>query len=189
MPPSVEFETPRLVAHRIGEGDVDAMLAVYGDREAMRWVGDGEPLDRAGCVRWVEVTLRNYATRGYGMWALRERASGQVIGFGGIVHPGGQPEAEIKYAFLRAAWGRGLATEAAAALLAHATGPLGLARVIATVAPANLASQRVLEKAGMARGALRSNEEGSTTQMFVVGRAGSQARPKGGSRGTRASSS
>lgn len=161
------FETPRLFVRRIGPADVDAMHAVYGDADAMRWVGDGEPLDRAGCEEWVAVTLRNYARRGYGMFAIVERASGQVIGFCGLVHPGGQPEAEIKYAFRRECWGRGLASEAAPALLNHGASAHGLQHVIATVAPDNAASQRVLEKAGMQKDALRRNDDGSLTQLFV----------------------
>src|SRR5579871_739553 len=113
----IVFETLRLIARQIQPDDVEAMLAVYGDAEAMRWVGDGQPLDRAQCEQWVTVTHRNYATRGYGMYALVERQSGAVIGFCGLVHPGGQPEAEIKYALRREFWGQGFATEAAAALL------------------------------------------------------------------------
>jgi hypothetical protein len=42
------------------------MFAVYGDAGAMRWVGDGRPLDRDRCVRWIDVTHRNYELHGYG---------------------------------------------------------------------------------------------------------------------------
>src|SRR5579871_739561 len=145
----IVFETLRLIARQIQPDDVEAMLAVYGDAEAMRWVGDGQPLDRAQCEQWVTVTHRNYATRGYGMYALVERQSGAVIGFCGLVHPGGQPEAEIKYALRREFWGQGFATEAAAALLRHGATVHGIDSIIATVAPPHRASQRVLIKAGM----------------------------------------
>ena len=142
------------------------MLGVYGDREVVRWVGDGEPLDRALCEKWIAVTHKNYATRGYGMFALVERESGAIVGFGGLVHPGGQPEAEIKYALHRSHWGQGLATEAASALLGYVASHFGLAEIIATTAPENEASHRVLLKAGMARGALRENDDGTFTQLF-----------------------
>jgi len=163
------FETPRLYARRLDANDVDALHAVYGDVETVRWVADGTPLDLAQCAQWVDVTLDNYGKRGYGMWALVERATGDVVGFCGLVHPGGQPDAEIKYAFRRDRWGRGFATEAAGALLAHAAGTLGIRHVIATVAPENAASQRVLLKAGMQRGPLRRNDDGSFTQLFSTG--------------------
>lgn len=165
-PPQALFETERLLVRRVEPGDVDAMHAVYGDADAMRWVGDGRPLDRSRCVEWVAVTERNYAARGYGMAALVERASGAVIGFMGLVHPGGQAQAEIKYALKRSHWGKGLASEAAAGMLAYAARAHGIGEVIATAAPENLASHRVLLKAGMARGDLRRNDDGSLTQLF-----------------------
>ena len=89
-----------------------------------------------------------------------------MAGFCGLVHPRRQVEAELKYAFLPSAWGRGLATEAAAALLAYARAGLGLPSVMATVDPEHVASQRVLVKAGMTRGMLRDNDDGSQTQLF-----------------------
>ena len=161
----VVFETRRLLCRRIVPADAPAMFRVYGDAEAMRWVGDGKALNQAQCRDWIAITERNYAEKGYGMFALACRASGTVIGFCGIVHPGGQPEAEIKYALHRDHWGRGLATEAVHALLAAAL-HLGIRHVIATVAPENLPSQAVLLKAGMARGEIRVNDDGSTTQFF-----------------------
>ncbi len=158
--------TPRLRIRRIGGGDAPAMFAVYGDAAAMRYVGDGTPLSRAGCDDWVAVTHRNYATRGYGMFAVELRSTGEIIGFCGLVHPGGQPEAEIKYAFQRAHWGHGYATEAATALVAYGESALHLAEIIATVDPAHHASQHVLAKAGLRKAELREDDDGSLTQVF-----------------------
>jgi [ribosomal protein S5]-alanine N-acetyltransferase len=160
------FTTPRLLARHVVATDVDTMLAVYGDPQTVRWVGDGQPLNRAQCTYWVEVTHRNYAARGYGMVTLLERHSGDIAGFCGLVHPDGQPEPEIKYALLGAFRGKGLATEAATGLLRYGATVHGLREIIATVAPENIASQRVLLKAGMRAGELRQNEDGSFTQLF-----------------------
>ena len=100
------------------------------------------------------------------MFALVERETGAVVGFCGLVHFAGRAEPEIKYALLRAVWGRGLATEAARALLGYGAAAHGLQMIIATVDPDNHASQRVLAKAGMQRGALRHDEDGTETQFF-----------------------
>jgi RimJ/RimL family protein N-acetyltransferase len=132
----------------------------------MRWVDDGQPITLAECAHWFEVTRANYEKRGYGMFALEEKASGKVIGFIGIVHPGGQIEAEVKYAFLRSHWGQGLATEAVTGLIDYGARVHGLSYMIATVAPANIASQRVLLKSGMERGELVDNDDGTQTQLF-----------------------
>jgi RimJ/RimL family protein N-acetyltransferase len=160
------FVTPRLFARRIGPADEEDMLRVYGDEDAMRWVGDGTAITREEVVTWIGVTVDNYRNRGYGMVALVERESGTVVGYCGLVHPGGQSEAEIKYALKREYWGCGLATEAARGLLDYGRRLHGLRHVIATVAPDNLASQRVLSNAGMVRGRCEPDEDGSITQYF-----------------------
>lgn len=163
--PQPVFRTPRLYARHITASDVDAMLAVYGDPVVVRYVADGKPLNRTRCEQWVEVTLRNYSTRGYGMVALVEQATGSIVGFCGLVHPAGQVDPEIKYALRQDCWGQGFATEAAIGMLGYAS-QLGLPQVIATADPENETSHRVLLKAGMRRAELRRNEDGSFTQLF-----------------------
>ncbi len=142
------------------------LLAVYGDRETVRWVDDGEPLSPADAARWVEVTDRNYDARGYGMAALLLTETSEIVGFCGIVRPGGQEEDELKYALLRSRWGQGLATEAAQAMLAHGAERLGLDQIIATVAAENAASLRVLAKVGMEPAGERREEDGSVTRIL-----------------------
>ena len=164
---TVMYSTERLLVRHIEPTDVDAMHAVYGDADAMRWVGDAVPLAREQCAEWIVITQRNYALRGYGMSALVARDSGEVIGFCGLVHPGGQTDVEIKYALRRAFWGKGFASEAVGGMIAYAASAFGIAHVIATTAPENIASHRVLGKAGMQRGELRRNEDGSFTQYFA----------------------
>ena len=161
------IETARLKIRRIVPSDVDAMFAVYGDAESMRYVGDGQPLTFERCEQWVRVTEKNYAVRGYGMFALVERASDQVVGFAGLVHPGGQDDAELKYALARPAFGNGFATEAAIALREYGRSVVPTARILATAFPENVASHRVLAKAGFRPGEPRVNDDGSTTLVFV----------------------
>jgi RimJ/RimL family protein N-acetyltransferase len=164
--PEIIFETQRLQCRRLSSDDFQAMLEVYGDADAMRWVGDGSPLTKDGARQWIQITENNYHKRGYGMFALVEKSIGNVIGFCGIVHPGGQQEAEVKYAFLRSHWGQGFATEAVRELIKYGQQKHGLTYMIATVAPENLASQIVLAKVGMSKGELRSNDDDSQTQVF-----------------------
>ncbi|RVT46829.1 GNAT family N-acetyltransferase [Rubrivivax albus] len=160
------FETERLVVRRLRDSDLSDLMAVYGDAEAMQWVGDGQPITENECREWLVVTHRNYEKRGYGMFAVELNAAPGVIGFCGIVHPGGQEEAEVKYAYLRKFWGQGIATEALCGLIGYGTRAHEITRFIATTAPENSASHAVLSKAGMRRGELRQNEDGSFTQLF-----------------------
>lgn len=161
------FETERLIVRRWRDSDLPDLMAVYGDAEAMKWVGDGKPITQEECREWLVVTRRNYERRGYGMFAVEfKSAPGVVLGFCGIVHPGGQEEAEVKYAYLRSVWGQGVATEALTGLISYGLSAHGLTRMIATTAPENTASHAVLGKAGMRRGRLRANEDGGFTQRF-----------------------
>ena len=160
------FQTTRLRVRLMEARDLEALLEVYGDREAMRWVDDGEPLSRAQALRWIEVTARNIANRGYGMSPVELRDGGTVIGFCGLVHPGGQDEAELKYAYRREVWGNGIASEVARGMCGYGERVHGLREVIATVAPANIASQRVLANAGFALREERSREGGARTLVF-----------------------
>lgn len=160
------FQTGRLTCRKWLPSDIDMIFRVYADPEGARWVGDGTPISREDCERWLVVTAGNYVSRGYGMFALDDRETGDTLGFCGLVHPGGQSEAEVKYAFLRSHWGRGYASEVVPQLLAYGAGHHGLEKVIATVASGNTASQRVLLKSGFAFEKIVNDEHG-TTRVYV----------------------
>ena len=159
------FLTARLGCRRWQARDLDDVFAVYSDEEGARWVGDGLPITYQECERWMEVTFNNYEKRGYGMFALIDRQSGALVGFCGLVHPGNQAEVEIKYAFYKAHWGKGYASEIVPAMLSYAANKLGVDRVIATVAEGNRASQRVLLKSGMEFVGIEK-DEGSSTHLY-----------------------
>ena len=161
------FSTDRLSCRRWVPEDFEPLVRVYGDADAMRWVGDGVAITPDQCRHWLEITENNYRSRGYGMFTLEDCSTSHVIGFCGLVHPGGQPDAEIKYALDRHYWGRGLATEAATSLLAYGAREHGLPKIIATAAPDNHASHRVLLKAGMSPAGTRINSDGTLTRLFV----------------------
>lgn len=160
------FKTERLLCRRWIPEDFEPLFAVYSDPEAVQWVGDGKPISLEECEEWFRVTEANYTKRGYGMFTIIQRESGTVVGFAGLVHPGGQPDPEVKYALLRSHWGIGLATETVQNLLTYGAAVHGLHRVVATVSPQNIASQRVLAKAGMTLTHHRPEEDGSTTLVF-----------------------
>jgi RimJ/RimL family protein N-acetyltransferase len=162
------FETERLLVRRWQDADLPVLEAVYGDAGAMRWVGDGTPITRDACRLWLEKTRSNYLKHGYGMFAVEKRDVPGVIGFCGIVHPGGQPEPELKYAYRREYWGQGFATEALRGLIRYGAEEHGLHYMMATVAPDHAVSQRVLQKAGMQQDSIRVNADGSRTLIFEI---------------------
>lgn len=144
-------KTPRLIIRQFHPGDGEAMDRVFGDPEVMRY-GDGVRTPqwvRSWIVGWVD---EHYQRWGFGSWAVVEKSTSAVIGYCGLSRFPGRcagDEAEIGFRLARAHWGRGLATEAAMAVCAHAFDALGLPRLVALIDPANAASIRVAEKIGL----------------------------------------
>ena len=127
------------------------MVAVYCDPEVMRYIPGGA-LAGAEAVRATLAThARTQERLGFSAWAVVERQSGTVVGDAGfgIFEPTG--DVELGYTLARAYWGRGYATEAAAACLAAGLAHIAAPRIVAVVDEDNAASLRVAERIGMAR--------------------------------------
>ena len=69
----VIFETERMLVRQLQADDVDSLYAITGDTELMRHMGDGQPLSRELTAKWVEVSINNYATKGYGCSAVIDK--------------------------------------------------------------------------------------------------------------------
>jgi len=93
--------------------------------------------------------LRDYAQCGFGRLAVIEKASGRLVGFCGFKYVVELGEVDIGYRFLPDCWGKGYATESAAALMRDGPRAPQFGRVVGTVNPDNPASGRVLEKLGL----------------------------------------
>jgi RimJ/RimL family protein N-acetyltransferase len=140
------LETPRLVLRPYGPGDLDAMAEMFADAEVTAYTLLGQRA-RAETAQVLEDYKGFLAERGYGMLAIIDLETRQYLGEVGLfVSPMG-PLA-LRYALARAAWGRGIATEASAAVIEDTFDELGLHRLLAGVIAANLASIRVVEKLG-----------------------------------------
>ncbi len=165
------FETDRLVVRQLRPDDIDRLFAITGDAELMRYMGDGQPLSRELTAKWIEVSINNYATKGFGCSAVIDTRDGAFIGFCGLVQSedAEPPEAsELIYALLRSYWGQGLATELAAEMVAYGWRACGLKRIIATIYPKNLGSKRILEKIGMTYLKHELDEDGSPTDFYGI---------------------
>ena len=149
----VVLETSRLILRSAEPGDLDAMQALYGDEETMRWIGAGDGVrTREQTARGIRRMMEHQESHGYSIWVVAERSSGEVIGNCGLVLVEWEgPDVELAYMIRRDRWGEGIATEAATASLEHGLGPLAMQRVIGLAYPENIASHRVMEKAGMTR--------------------------------------
>jgi len=146
---SVIVETDRLALCAPELCHIDALAALWGDLETMRYLGAGGVWTREQVAERIERAIRVQAERGMTFWTVVEKASGTVIGQGGLVPIAFiGDEIELGYRLGKAHWGKGYATEIARLSAAHGFGALGLTDLVAVCYPENLASRRVLIKTG-----------------------------------------
>jgi RimJ/RimL family protein N-acetyltransferase len=147
-----ELLTARLRIRPFAEDDEDAMAALFGDAEALRFWGP--PLGRAGVRERIGRNRERLAADGFARCAVVLRHTGELIGDAGLTRTDveGSEEIELGWVVRRDRWGLGYASEAGAAWRDHAFGPLGLSRFVSLIRGDNTASRRVAEKLGMRAG-------------------------------------
>ena len=116
----------------------------------MRYSVSGSDETAAETADRIAGYVQDYQCDGLGIWAMVDRGPGRLVGAGGLRRMQHGNEVELVYRLRRDRWGQGLATEAGSALIARGFSELGLRRIFAFVDPANLASQRVALRLGMA---------------------------------------
>lgn len=142
------FATARLRLRPRAIEDLDTSIAINSDPEVMRFLGDVWPPERQRVH--LSTQIATDFGPGLGYWSLFERGSDEMLGWVLLVPLPRTEDVQIGYRLRRDAWGRGLATEAATTIMAHGLQTLKLPAIAAVVHPANLASQRVLAKLGLA---------------------------------------
>ena len=144
-----DLTTRRLTLRPFTNDDLDAVHALWTDADMRRFLCDNQIVPRERSQEWLEGSTHEFATRRFGLWGVHEPPGGTLIGFCGCrVWPTGEPE--LMYGLLKPWWGRGLATEAATAVLDHVFETLDNRVVMAATDPPNVASVRVMARLGMA---------------------------------------
>lgn len=142
------FATPRLRASRLLDEDLPDLVELHLDNEVSRFLGGVRT--PAATADYLAVNLRHWADHGLGLWVLRTN-DGTFMGRAGLryVDLEGVRELEIAYTLVRSAWGRGLASEIAQALVAIWEARCPEQSLVGIVMKGNVASERVLLKAGL----------------------------------------
>lgn len=150
---AMSLGTPRLLLRRWRDEDLDGFAAITAQPEVMRYIHDGRTLDRPATAERLAIYQRHWDEHGFGLYAVEIKETGELAGFTGLAVPTFLPEimpaVEIGWRLGRAHWGRGLATEAAQAVVAHTRAELGLRRLVSIHVVGNEASARVMVKLGM----------------------------------------
>ena len=145
----VVLETERLSLRDVELTDARFMLELLNSPGFLENIGDRGVRDEDQARAYIEErVLGSYRDHGFGMWLAVQKSDGAPVGLAGLVRREGLDTPDVGYAFIQKVWGRGYAQEAAAAVLAHAQGPMGIPKLAAITTPENFASMAVLRKIG-----------------------------------------
>jgi RimJ/RimL family protein N-acetyltransferase len=144
----ITLETPRLRLRKFREADWQPYAAMSADPDVMRYIGSGVTLTPEEAWRSIAGMLGHWQLRGYGMWALELKATGEFIGRAGFLDPPGWPAFELGWVLGKPYWGHGYAREAAREALRYAFEELRRDRVVSLIRNANARSIRVAESLG-----------------------------------------
>jgi ribosomal-protein-alanine N-acetyltransferase len=162
-------ETERLVLRKLVPGDLESIFDYASDPQVARfttWMAHASIEDSRAFLDYV---LEQYAAGRIATWGVEHKRDQKLIGTSGFVGWSiRHARAEIGYALSRRYWNRGLATEALRAMIDFGFRHMQLNRIQGRCVLENVASARVMEKAGMkAEGVLREHEVSDTPGVYL----------------------
>ena len=146
---NVIIETERLLLRTFTADDAHLIYDLNLDPDVTRYTGD--PVRDINHAKEVleQVILPQYVLYNHGRWAVHVKPALEFIGWCGLKCRPERNEIDLGYRFMKNAWGRGYATEAAFTCLRYGFEKLGLNRIVGRAMPENKASLNVLQKCGM----------------------------------------
>ena len=144
------LETSRLIIDEMTRGDALFVLEILNDSDFIRYVADrGIRTEQQACDYLENRVMASYKEHGFGMAAVRLKATGEIIGMCGLIKRDSLKDVDIGYGFLPSSRGQGYACEAAEAVMAMGRREFGLRRIVAIIHPENKASRALAERIGM----------------------------------------
>ncbi|MFI6504599.1 GNAT family N-acetyltransferase [Nonomuraea typhae] len=142
------METERLIMRPLTGSDFDDYAAMLTDPVVAEGLVESSGTTPSDAWRSLATFIGHREIRGYSHWALVEKSTGSFVGRAGPWQPHGFPGLGVGWCLTRAHWGKGYATEAAAAALAYCFAELGAEEVISLIRPGNTRSISVAERIG-----------------------------------------
>jgi len=142
----IEQQTERLILRQWEERDFEVFAGYFADAELSRYVGG--VTDREGAWRRLAAVAGHWVLKGYGYWAVEEKATGAFVGCVGLWFSDGWPELELGYWLMPNMQGKGYATEAGRFSRDYAWKTVRAESLVSYIDPTNEPSKRVAERLG-----------------------------------------
>lgn len=140
--------TERLILRGYTDADLDDYLAMVSNPNVVRYVGQGTPLNREQAWQSMAYLMGHWWLKGFGLWAVEERATGRMIGRVGLYQPEGWPGLELGWMIAEDCWLKGFAYEAAQTALAYKQEHYPDKPLISLIHSENTASIKLAQKLG-----------------------------------------
>jgi len=166
--------TERLVLRPFEAGDLDALVAIHAEASFWWYPRRGAmPADET--EGFLDTVLQRYEDDGFGIEALIERTSGDMIGWAGLAVPHFLPDilpaVEVGWRLSGPYRGRGLATEAGAAAVDYGFTSGGLECIVSLYEPENVSSGRVMQRLGFTHRSTTRGPRGEDVAVMELHRA------------------
>lgn len=147
------IETERLILRTYKLDDLETVYLLCSDPDVTHFFSAEFSVKREDVLASLPRRAERWRTQGFGQFGVFEKETEKLIGYCGMQYLEDTSEVEIYYGLFKEHWQKGLATEAALAVLRFAFEQLKLPKIVAVTHPENFSSHKVLHKLGMTRGA------------------------------------
>ncbi len=144
------LNTERLLLRPFMPSDLDPFAEMVADKDVMHNATyDGTPMTRAQAWNWLCLMLGHWHMRGFGIWGVEERSTGELVGRIGLQFLDWFDDVELVWMLAKSVWGKGYAAEGARAAISYGLDTLDLLRIAAVIHQENSTSIRLAERLGM----------------------------------------
>ena len=144
------LETERLILRSFSRHDLDPFAEIIADVDVIQYATyTGDVMSRTQARNWLCLMIGHWHMRGFGIWAVDEKATGKLIGRIGLQFLDWFDDVELVWMLKKSAWGKGFASEGAQAAIKHGFNTLELPRMTSVIHTINEPSIRLAERLGM----------------------------------------
>jgi RimJ/RimL family protein N-acetyltransferase len=164
------LETPRLQLRRFTTDDAAFVLELLNEPSFLRYIGDKKVRNLDDARQYIlNGPVASYERNGYGLNVVELKDEHAPIGMCGLLKRAELHDADIGFAFLPAFWKKGLAFEAATAVVHDARERLNLPRILAITSLDNQASSELLERLGFTfERVVKLSADGEQLRLFTL---------------------